>query len=99
VYADASYGTLNHRPGKAAIADVTQDGRPDLVFASTNGTGIPILVENGRQSFTVHYVPLESPAYPLDFSGVAVGDMNEDGKPDIYLTVPTQDAIYRLHNT
>lgn len=58
-----------------AVADVNGDGKPDLVLAASNGTGV--LLGNGDGTFQAAVV------YGSGGSFVTVADLNGDGKLDL----------------
>ncbi len=68
-------------PRSVAAADVTGDGKPDLVVANTSaGTGtVSVLVNTGTGSFAAKV------DYPAEYSvlSLALGDVDGDGKRDI----------------
>jgi hypothetical protein len=78
-------------PYTVIIADVNMDGVPDLVTPNFLGDNVSILlgVGNGKfdSAFTVGFAKPTDPNSPeRNFStpyGVAVGDWNGDGKPDL----------------
>lgn len=77
-----------------AIADVNLDGNPDLIVAdagdllTSNPGGVWVLLGAGNGSFqTPKSLPVGS--YP---NWVSVGDVNNDGKPD--LVVITQNPLF-----
>ena len=90
----ADYSTVGFAPYAVAIADVNGDGAPDMIVANactgtTNGVdcatnygSVVVLLGNGDGTFNpaVTYV---SGGYSS--LGVAVGDVNGDGKLDIVL--------------
>jgi hypothetical protein len=61
-----------------AIADVNEDGKPDLIVGHEGGVGV--LLGNGDGTFK-SAVTYGSGGY--DLVSVAIADVNEDGKPDI----------------
>src|SRR5262249_27039399 len=69
----------SHNDPVVAIADVTGDGKPDIV------TSVMVLLGNGDGTFR------DGPAFNADFryaGSVAVGDFNGDGKPDLAGLIP-----------
>ncbi|HZT73517.1 MAG TPA: FG-GAP-like repeat-containing protein [Terriglobales bacterium] len=72
-------------PGPGACAfDAEGDGRPDLFFV--NGDGPPALYRNlggGRFEDVTRAAGLEQPMHGL---GCAVGDYDNDGRPDLLVT-------------
>jgi hypothetical protein len=63
-----------------AIADVTNDGKPDLVVANLRGNSVSVLAGNGDGTFQSQQTFATSGSYP---TAVAIADMNGDGKPDL----------------
>ncbi len=61
-----------------AVADVNNDGKPDIV-ASTS-SGISVLLGNGDGTFQPAASAVQNTSGPY---GLAVGDMNGDGKADV----------------
>jgi hypothetical protein len=78
-------------PRSIAIGDLNGDSKPDLVTANHNTSvsgdfvdGVSVLPGKGNGTFRSkldYMVPSDDP--DLDFSSVAVGDLNGDGKPDV----------------
>ncbi len=81
--------------GSLAIADMNGDGKPDLIFSSAQNAGathtITVRLGNGNGTFgpAVNY-PLGTQNYlgGLVVEPILVGDLNRDGKPDLFLTQP-----------
>lgn len=78
-----------------AVGDVTGDGRPDLLVSSgwslvsvlrNTGSGVP------SSAFAVD-TPLFSCMYP---EGVAIGDLNLDGKPDLAATSGSSGMVVAM---
>ncbi len=65
-------------PSKVSIVDVNRDGNLDIVTG--NSTTISVLLGHGDGTFDTHV------DYPATGQGLAVGDLNRDGKPDIATT-------------
>lgn len=93
---DGTFGTTNAYPSggygasAVALADVNGDGAPDIVVANCSGSSgdctvpvngnVSVLVGNGDGTFGT---AVSFAAGGNDPFGVAVGDVNGDGKPDI----------------
>lgn len=64
------------------VADVNQDGKPDLVVANANTDSVAVLLGNGNGTFQPA-VSYSSTGW--DTYGVAVADLNGDGHQDLVL--------------
>jgi len=99
-------------PGPVTIADVNLDGKPDLIIRLSNSTGAAILQNTtaapGSLSFTasqyISVIPDASvtpnPYGEEEANGLAVGDYDGDGRPDLLLTDyrPQFDVYYNTLN-
>ena len=77
-----SYSIGNSGPEGTVIADVTGDGRPDIITGNDVGPQVSVLAGSATAPGTF----LPGVAYgdrDLGTIGVSVGDVNKDGKPDI----------------
>ena len=74
-------GTGNFPPDGVQVADLNNDGHPDLVLNGINASQIPILLGNGDGTFTPG--PLLTPPDPGAFFTPLIGDVNGDGILDI----------------
>ena len=68
-------------PNGIMVADFNGDNKPDLAVVSEFGNSVSVLLGNGGGGFT------NAPGSPITVQfnpdGIAVGDFNGDGKPDI----------------
>jgi hypothetical protein len=73
----------NQNPNDICIADVDNDGNPDLCIANTEVSMLTLLLGNGRGQFR------QAPTSPYRVHsrphthGITVADFNGDGKPDM----------------
>jgi len=74
----ASHAGLQAQGDGCAAADLTGNGRPDLVVSTTRG--VDVLWNNGNGTFTTAALPASG-----WYTGVAVADVNGDGLPDIFV--------------
>ena len=71
-----------HLPNDIALADMNNDGHPDLIIANHQSPFLRVFLGDGRGSFHL------APGSPVDVHsnphphGIAVADFNSDGKPD-----------------
>lgn len=76
-----------------AFADLDGDGWPDILLMNPQ----PVLYRNNRDgTFTDVTASSGIPRLPRWPMGVAVGDYDNDGRPDLYLTALSGDRL--LHN-
>ena len=83
-----TYQSGGYSPGAIAVGDVNGDGKLDVVVAhcgtQTDGTcgagNVGVLVGNGDGSFVSGVIYDSAGVYP---DGVAISDVNGDGKPDV----------------
>ncbi|HYS07067.1 MAG TPA: VCBS repeat-containing protein [Candidatus Dormibacteraeota bacterium] len=66
-------------------ADFNADGRLDYAVTQENTLAIAVVLGSGRGTFSRQ---VQYEAYPLD--SIAVGDLNEDGHPDIVSAGPSR---------
>ena len=80
-------------PSALAIADFNGDGKPDLVIVnSSSGMSAPsisILLNNGDGTFGV----ATNVATPASGQSIAVGDLNADGFPDLWIGASPQSFV------
>jgi len=82
---DYTVGTIFFVPRSIAIGDMNSDGKPDIVLASVSVVGdgnfVSVFLGSGNGSFAAH----TDSAFSGDLTlfGVAIGDVNGDGKVDV----------------
>jgi hypothetical protein len=81
----ATYSTgSNSAPYNLAVADVSGDGRPDLLVANPGSNAVGVLLGTGSGSFgAITTFSTGSGSFP---TGVAVADANGDGRPDLLVS-------------
>jgi hypothetical protein len=94
-----TYPSGGYNPSAVAIADVNGDGKPDLLVANEQPTGVGsgdgmagVLLGNGDGTFQAA-VAYDSGG--LDASLISVGDLDGDGNLDLALvnSYPTSDSV------
>ena len=98
-----TYDTSGRQAQSVAVADLNDDGKPDLVVANLSGCNpvcengpVAVLLGNGDGTF--------EPAVTYDMGGyinptsVAVADLNGDGKPDIAVADGCGNSICTLNS-
>ena len=73
-----AHAGLQAQGNGCAAADLTGNGRPDLIVTTTGG--VDVLWNNGDGTFTTRALPAHG-----WYAGVAVADVNGDGRPDIFV--------------
>jgi hypothetical protein len=91
-------------PYSVAVADVNQDGVPDVVTPNFVGDSVSILIGTGDGHFEPAIeLPYGKPLDPMFTSttpyGIVVGDFNGDGKPDIATANAGSDDLTIRLNT
>ncbi len=88
-------------PTSVAIGDIDGDGKPDVVVTNSGAASVYVF----RNTSTSGSITTSSFAGALTFttgtapSGVAIGDLDGDGRPDLAVTNQSSNTISILRNT
>jgi hypothetical protein len=85
-------------PTAIATADIDGDGKPDVVVTNSNDNTISIF----RNTSTIGSISLASKINYITGSipnGIAIGDIDGNGKPDVVVTNRNSSSISILRNT
>ena len=101
----ADYAMSSIMGGGVALLDYDGDGDVDIALANSVGNvradsspnpGFLLFQQSADGSFQNTTATVESPGLPErdTAAGFAVGDVNNDGRPDLYLTVHGEDRFF-----
>ena len=98
-FADAvTFGSYN-TPNSVVVADLNDDGKPDLVTPNLNYTRVAVLrntTDPGAAPTFADAIYFTTNSYPY---AVAAADLTGDGKPDLGTANKYSDSISVLRNT
>ena len=81
-----------------AMADLDGDNKPDIIVPNFGLNSISIF-RNTSSSGTVAFASKLDIATGRNPAGVSVGDLNDDGKPDLVVSCSLSNYIYLFRNT
>jgi hypothetical protein len=98
----SSVGTINFAPNAEVavgakpegciIGDFDGDGKAD-VAAANYGSGTVSILRNTSSVGSISFSPLQNVGVPGNPYGLAMGDINGDGKPDLAVAVPSVGLV------
>jgi hypothetical protein len=93
-FVPVSTNNVGNGPVSIAAADVSGDGRPDLIVADFSDGALTVLINSGSGSF----VTASSPGVGNGPISIATADVNGDGKPDLICANSTDGTLMILTN-
>jgi cysteine-rich repeat protein len=94
IYLDSDDGLLGSSPTNIAVADVSGDGRPDIVTSNLGREDITVFVSEGGGAFAPAAIYSARIGYDgSNPNGLAIGDVNDDGILDAVVANVGSDDI------
>lgn len=91
--------TTGQSPRAVAIADIDGDGKPDVVVTNVNANTVSIF-KNTTSGGIISFAPKVDFATATQPSGIAITDIDKDGKPDVVInTINLEGYVSILRNT
>jgi hypothetical protein len=90
--------SVDSDPYEVAIADVNADGKPDIVAVNEGSGTVSVLLNSGNGT-TLAFATQVTHIVDSDPTGVAIADVNADGKPDIVAANNGAGTVSVLLNT
>lgn len=84
-------------PSGVAIADIDGDGKPDLIVVNEEGNTMSVF-RNISSGGTVAFASRQDFATGVLPTGLAIGDLDGDGKPDVAVVNNLSNTVSIFHN-
>jgi hypothetical protein len=89
----ANFGPTGAYPTGGGIADFNHDGRLDVVTADYHGNSVSVLLNQGGGLLNLKPIATYPTVAGAETSNLAVGDLNNDGNPDVVATNPQKASV------
>ena len=86
-------------PRSVALGDVNGDGRPDLALANVNSSTVSVLLNTTAAGAATPKFAAQQTFASLQPTSVALGDVNDDGRPDLAVANVNTSTVSVLLNT
>lgn len=86
-------------PADIAAGDIDGDGKPDLIISNSGSDNISVLRNNTTVVGNVVFDAAVNFATGTNPAGIAIGDLNNDGAPDIAVLNATSNTVSVFTNT
>ncbi|HEY4800550.1 MAG TPA: FG-GAP-like repeat-containing protein, partial [Bacteroidia bacterium] len=90
--------TTGNNPFMVSIRDLDGDGKPDLAVTNSNDNSVSVFL-NTSTSGTVSFAAKVDLVTGINPKGVAFGDLNGDGKPDLVTANYSSNTVSVFKNT
>jgi hypothetical protein len=97
-YANYSVGGNSYTPLKVAVSDINGDGKLDALTTNYNNS-LSVFIGNGAGGFTLQPTRLVSNTPLNNLFGLALSDVNRDGKPDAIVVNSANRTLMVFLNT
>ena len=82
-----------------AVADLNQDGKPDLVTTTSSSLNMVSIFQNNSSGSVISFAPRQDLPFTGSPTSVTLADFNGDGKPDIAVLDQGAPAVSIFKNT
>lgn len=89
--------TTEAQPSSIAIGDLDGDGKPDIAISNFKSNTVSVFRNNGTAGTVSYEAKVDFPVGTSP-SCIAIGDLDQDGKPDLAVTNKASETISVLKN-